>query len=223
MTTSNSTGKSRRRNSFHSKISQLIVNYKTWWQRQIRLENQDDKTRFIPRLLSWSWIIKIDGNVKFDWKSTSKLVSFQDYQLIVNYKTRWQRQIRLENQDEETRFIPRLLSWSWIIRTRWQRQIRLENHWRRRNSFHSKISQLIVNYKTRWQRQIRLENQDDKTRLIPRLLSWSWIIRKWQRQICGKSRRRNSFHSKITQLIVNYKMATSNSTGKSRRRNSFQD
>ena len=121
MTTSNSTGKSRRGNSFHSKITQLIVNYKTRWQRQIRLENQDDETRFIPRLLSWSWIIRQDGN-KFASNSTGKSrrrkISFHSKitQLIVNYKTRWQRQIRLENQDDETRFIPRLLSWSWIIR-----------------------------------------------------------------------------------------------------------
>ena len=77
---SNSIGKSRRRNSFHSKITQLIVNYKTRWQRQIRLENQDEETRFIPRLLSWSLIIRQDGNVKFAWKiKTTKLFSFQDY------------------------------------------------------------------------------------------------------------------------------------------------
>ena len=145
MTTSNSTGKSRRRNSFHSKITQLIVNYKTRWQRQIRLENQDDETRFIPRLLSWSWIIRQDDKSNSTGKSRRR-ISFHSKitQLIVNYKTRWQRQI-CENQDE--------------------------------NSFHSKITQLIVNYKTRWQRQIRLENQDDETRFIPRLLSWSWIIR----------------------------------------------
>ena len=125
MTTSNLPGKSWRRNSFHSKITQLIVNYKTRWQRQIRLENQNDETLFIRRLVSWSWIIRHDGNVKFDGKSTSNSTrkstrrnSFHSKitQLIVNYKTRWQRQIRLENQDEETRFIPRLLSWSWIIR-----------------------------------------------------------------------------------------------------------
>ena len=117
MTTSNLPGKSRRRNSFHSKITQLIVNYKNRWQRQIRLENQDDETLFIPRLVSWSWIIRHDGNVNSTGKSTRRN-SFHSKitQLIVNYKTRWQRQIRLENQDDETRFIPRLLSWSWIIK-----------------------------------------------------------------------------------------------------------
>ena len=117
MATSNSTGKSRRGNSFHSKITQLIVNYKTRWQRQICLENQDDETLFIPRLLSWSWIIRQMATSNSTGKSR-RLNSFHSKitQLIVNYKTRWQRQIRLENQDDETRFIPRLLSWSWIIR-----------------------------------------------------------------------------------------------------------
>ena len=147
MTTSNSTGKSIRRNSFHSKITQLIVNYKTIWQRQIRLENQDDETRFIPRLLSWSWIIRQDDNVKFDWKiKTTKLVSFQDYSVD---RELWDNMATSNSTGKS----------------------------RRRNSFHSKITQLIANYKTRWQRQIRLENQDDETRFIPRLLSWSWIIR----------------------------------------------
>ena len=145
MTTSNLPGKSRRRNSFHSKITQLIVNYKTRWQRQIRLENQDDETRFIPRLLSWSWIIRQDDNeIRLENQRRNSFHS-KITQLIVNYKTRWQR-----NSTGKSR---------------------------RRNSFHSKITQLIVNYKTRWQRQIRLENQDDETRFIPRLLSWSWIIR----------------------------------------------
>ena len=145
--TSNSTGKSRRRISFHSKITQLIVNYKTRWQRQIRLENQDDETRFIPRLLSWSWIIRQDDNVKFDWKiKTTKLVSFQDYSVD---RELWDKMATSNSTGKS----------------------------RRRNSFHSKITQLIVNYKKRWQRQICLENQDDETRFIPRLLSWSWIIR----------------------------------------------
>ena len=117
MATSNLPGKSRRRNSFNSKITQLIVNYKARWQRQIRLENQDNETLFIPRLLSWSWIEDKMATSNSTGKSRRRN-SFHSKitQLIVNYKTRWQRQIRLENQDDESLFIPRLLSWSWIIR-----------------------------------------------------------------------------------------------------------